>query len=114
MAIDLPDRQPLDRILEDMGTPIHGLYVYDYIKDKDITVEKIAAYHKQLWQEEKIDHVLTSSTDVQTELKEAGIPVSVIDLAYPNLVDAVEETKSLITLESHDSTQVVAGYLSFK
>jgi len=114
IAMDLPDRKPLNRVLKDLKIATDEPYVYDYIKDQEATVEKIAAYHIQLWQEDKIDHVLTSSTDVKMKLKEAGIPVSVIDVTYPNFVDAVKKTRSLMMLESHDATQVVAGYLSFK
>lgn len=114
VSIDLPDKQPLEMVLKDMRESSPSLYVYNYIEDNDVTVEKIAAYHEDLWKRGKVDHVLTSSIDVKNKLSEAGIPTSTIELAYPNLDAAAKETESLITLNKNDNSLVVSGYVTVK
>lgn len=114
LSIDLPDRQPLDMILKDWQGSLPEIHVHEYKDDEEATVENIARYHEQLWQEDKIDHVLTSSIDIKNRLQEAAIPATAMEVTYSNLVACLDETKSLITLRENDSSLVVVSHVTVK
>jgi len=114
LSVDLPEKQPLNMVLKDWKDAAPDLYLYEYMQESLPLTEKITAHHQQLWKEEKIDYVLTSSKDIKKQLKDVGIPVSCMEIPYTNLISAIRNTASLINLNSYDSTQVVAGYVSLK
>ncbi|WP_339226411.1 hypothetical protein NSQ77_12830 [Oceanobacillus sp. FSL K6-2867] len=114
ISIDVLDGQHLAEVSKELSFNNKQIYHYSYGDDESPDIQKITSFHQNLWNEGKIDYVLTSSKEVEILLKEAGIPGSSMIIPEVNLLHAIESAKSLTELNQHKSALLVAGYIRLK
>lgn len=114
LSIDVLDDCSVTEVLSELNLASDGIYTYSYKHEDDTNVSKIVDHHKQLWDEGKIDYVLTSLYEVSTDLQEQGIPTYQMDIPKRNIDNAIEECKNMTVLNMSKSAQIVAGYIRIK
>lgn len=114
LSIDVLDREYVDEVISELKMEDHEIYTYSYGDDAVLDIGKIFHHHKTLFQEGKIDYVLTSIEEVEQRLIEEGIPTSCMIIPKLNLERAVEKAKSIATLNKSKSAQIVSGFVQIK
>lgn len=114
ISIDVPKKIHINELLQDMQMTDLQIHAYEYEKNQIIPESEIAFYHLKLYNEGKIDGVLTSKIAVSEYLKAENVPVYQLQLPNKNIIDALEKTQELIDLAEHHSTQLVTGIISVK
>ncbi|WP_245604682.1 hypothetical protein [Paucisalibacillus globulus] len=114
LSIDVLDEIHVSEVLSELNLAGDDIYTYSYKQDEEVNTSQIVNYHKQLFEEGKIDYVLTSLHEVEKSLKEHGIPTYQMVIPKRNMDRAMEECKSIATLNMSKSAQIVAGYIRIK
>ncbi|MFC4558195.1 hypothetical protein ACFO3D_08215 [Virgibacillus kekensis] len=114
LSIDVLDSRHVDEVLQEIKLSDNQIYSYSYGDDDTVDIERIASFHENLWNEGKIDYALTSIQEVKDILKEKDIPTSCMKIPQLNLERAIDEAKSIATLNQSISAQIVAGYIQIK
>ncbi|BAC15029.1 hypothetical protein [Oceanobacillus iheyensis HTE831] len=114
ISTDVPKEIHINDLLQDMQMSDIQVHAYEYEKNRIIPESDIAFYHLKLYNEGKIDGVLTSKVAVLEYLKAENVPVYQLQLPNKNIIDALEKTQELIDLAEHYSTQLVTGIISIK
>ncbi|MHA6259137.1 hypothetical protein ACXYMX_04380 [Sporosarcina sp. CAU 1771] len=118
ISIDLPDRELLDLILLQLEIQPTPKFVTDYpwlANDftKDFVTTDILETHASLWESKQIDFVVTSIHSLYDELVELQIPCMRMVDPKKNIIDALEEAKSLGVLQHAKHSQVAVGLIAF-
>lgn len=113
LSIDVPDYKYMKKVEEELEFKDKQIYTYSFGEESP-HIEKIAFYHKKLWDEGKIDYVLTSSKEVELILQQFNIPVSCMVIPNINLEHAIREAKSLTELNQSKTPLLVTGYIRMK
>lgn len=86
----------IEKALQETGLPWQDIYIRYYSNGYDF--QEIIQFHLQLWQEGKIDGVITVLRNVYNGLKKLGVPVYQLTLTkleiYQSLKILVEKVKS--------------------
>ncbi|MUK88729.1 hypothetical protein GMD78_10030 [Ornithinibacillus sp. L9] len=114
LSIDVLDRKYVKEVLTELDLRDRDIYTYSYGQDDVVDIQKIVRFHKDLWDEGKIDYVLTSLTEVEEQLKDLGIPTNAMVIPKINIDKAIDRAKSVTTLNQSKSAQIVAGYAKIK
>lgn len=114
LSIDVLDSKHVEEVLSELKISSDEIYTYSFGAEDSVDLDKITRYHEGLWNEGKVDYVLTSIHEVELKLKEKGIPTSCMQVPKLHLERAVEEAKSIATLNQSISAQIVAGYVRIK
>lgn len=114
ISVDYHDEQIVQRVLQDVNLPKNQFFIYDYGLELEVSLESILSHHLKLWQEGKIDYVLTSAPSVEKELKAQNIPVIAMTIPAINLMQTIDELKTKIKLSQSTGAQVVTGYIELK
>ncbi|MGY0693372.1 hypothetical protein ACW2QC_11350 [Virgibacillus sp. FSP13] len=112
ISIDVPNRVHVDEVVTELAMHDHTIYTYSYGGELDI--DHIVTYHKNLWNEGKIDHVLTSIVDVKQKLTKQNVPTSCMQIPKINMEHAIECAKETAILNQSKSAQVTAGFVRLK
>lgn len=112
IAIDVAGEKDLLTVIEELD--LDKEFIQSYIHDTAETpdMEQLVKHYEQLWNEKKIDHVITSAEEVKLQLLEMGIPASTISVPDSKLFQAVEEAISLAKLSDFQNNQIVSGFIS--
>lgn len=113
LSLDVPDINYIEKVEEELKFKDKQIYTYSFGNESP-NIDKIALYHKRLWDEGKIDYVLTSSKEVESILQAFHIPVSCMVIPNINLESAIKEAKSLTELNHNKSPLVVTGFIQMK
>lgn len=111
LSIDVSDHSHVDKVLEELKMSDTEVYTLAFGKESDITIDKIVKHHQDLWNEGKIDYVLTSMDEVEQRLRKLGIPTSCMVIPTLNLEHTIEQANSIIKLNQSKSPQIVTGYV---
>nr|WP_222618945.1 hypothetical protein [Ornithinibacillus hominis] len=114
LSIDVLDEASVTEVLSELNISGTSIYTYSYQQNVEVNVEQIARYHKQLFEEGKIDYVLTSLYEVEQILQEQGVPCYPMATPKRNIDNAIEECKNITILNMRKSAQIVAGYIRIK
>ncbi|MUV37499.1 L-Ala-D/L-Glu epimerase [Lentibacillus sp. JNUCC-1] len=114
MSIDIDDRKYVDAVVAEQQLDKSGFHVYSYGNDRSIDIDQIVFFHKNLWESDHVDLVLTSSNIVEEKLKQANVPVERIQIPMVNLLNRIEEAKSIALVNQNTSSQMVSGYVRLK
>ncbi|WP_067727975.1 hypothetical protein [Oceanobacillus damuensis] len=114
ISIDIFNGKYLREVAEELGFEGKSIYSYSFGKDPQPDIDQIANFHKKNWEEGKIDNVLTCSREVESHMKDAGIPVICMSIPDINIKRAIEQAKSLTDLKKTTGTQLVTGYIRIK
>ncbi|MBP2076318.1 hypothetical protein [Oceanobacillus polygoni] len=114
ISIDILNGQHVEAVRKELNFDTKQIYHYSYGEDESLDIQKITSFHRKLWDEGKIDYILTSSKEVEIQLKKAGIPGSCMIIPEINLLHAIQSAKSLTELNQHKSALLVAGYIRIK
>lgn len=114
LSIDILDKEYVDEVISELEMEDQEIYTYSYGEDAVLDIGKIFHYHKTLYQEGKIDYVLTSIEEVEQRLIDEGIPTSSMIIPKLNLERAVEKARSIATLNKSKSAQIVSGFVQIK
>lgn len=114
ISIDVLNGQHVEEVAKELSFDNKQIYHYSYGADESTDIQQITRFHQKLWDEGKIDYVLTSSKEVEVQLREADIPGSCMIIPEINLLHAIQSAKSLTELNQHKSALLVAGYIRMK
>lgn len=114
ISIDVLNPKHVSAILEGLHIKDRDIYTYGYLREDTIHIDKIINHHKNLWEQGKIDYVLTSTVEVQESLTASEIPTYFMEIPKRNMLEAIKEAKSTIRFNQNISAQVVAGYVRMK
>ncbi|WP_430789983.1 hypothetical protein VBD025_05280 [Virgibacillus flavescens] len=114
ISIDVLDKTYVDEVVSELKMEDHEIHTYSYGDDTVLDIGKIFHFHKSLFEEGKIDYVLTSIEEVEQRLIDEGIPTSCMQIPKLNLERAIENAKSVATLNNSKSAQIVSGFVQIK
>jgi hypothetical protein len=114
LSIDVLDEIHVSEVLTELNLSEENIYTYSYKHHTEVNTNLVVDFHKQLWNEGKIDYVLTSLDEVERSLKEQGVPTYQMVIPKRNMDRAIEECKLAATLNMSKSAQIVAGYIRIK
>jgi len=112
-SIDILNKSNVDEVIAELNLNPREIYTYSY-ENQPINIQTIVHYHLKLWNEKKIDYVLTSIIEVKEQLLEIGVPTIFMHIPKMNIIDVIEKAKSVTALNKSKSTQIVAGYVQIK
>ena len=114
ISIDIPIEKHMAEIKNEFRCQEEQIYSYSY-EDKDTPdIDKIVSFHKKLWDDDLIDYVLSSSKEVESHMKDSGIPASTMIIPDIYLKQAIQDAKSLTILNRNKSALLVTGYIHIK
>src|SRR5699024_408804 len=112
-SIDILNKNLVDEVIAELHLHPRDIYTYSY-ENQTVDLQKIVHFHQQLWNEKKIDYVLTSIIEVKDQLLEIGIPATLMHIPKVNIVNVIEKAKSVTAFNKNKSTQINAGYVQIK
>lgn len=113
-SIDVADKKYVENILHDLDIRQHSVYVNDYLNKGKSAVEQMINFHRDLWHNEKIDFVMTSSKLIGSALTKDNIPVYYIDIPQKQFYDTINQAKHLVHANNHSIKRVVSSYIELK
>ncbi|WP_203363858.1 hypothetical protein [Bacillus sp. REN10] len=119
LSIDLPDRKYVDRVMKQLEMQPEALYVQDYPwmeeeHHQDFQVDYILSMHRKLWNQGKVDLIITSIHAVFDQLKQENIPCVRMLEPERNIIDSLKEAKMLGELQQSQQAQVALGYVKIE
>lgn len=114
LSIDVLDERPVEEVRKELAMDENKIYTYGFGDYTTIDLEKIIAYHQRLWNEGKIDYVLTSISEVEHRLIDLGIPARSMVIPNLNIKQALIRATSMTKFNHSQSAQIVAGYIRVK
>ncbi|MDY0409576.1 hypothetical protein [Paracerasibacillus soli] len=114
ISIDLLEVCHVEEVLQELKLTNRNVYTYSYGHLPLDQIDSIIFHHKNLWDNDKIDYVLTSSHEVSLRLTNMDIPNYYMQIPQANLEHALKRAKSMIALNKSISSQIVAGYVRLK
>ncbi|RYG72248.1 hypothetical protein EU245_11200 [Lentibacillus lipolyticus] len=115
LSIDIPDAGQVDEVLDEIGISRQTIFTCSYGRNNLIQdTNEIAAFHEAQWQAGKVDHVLTSLSEVEQIMDAKGIPVTCMQTPNLNIRHALEKAASIAVINQSKSAQIVAGYIRMK
>lgn len=114
LSIDVSHEDYVMQMLNDLSVKDQTIFTFSYQDEDLIDVDKIVGFHRQLWNDGKIDYVLTSSEDIAKELKKDHIPTHCIKVPARHISEAIDEAEKMIMLNKQTSKQIVSGHIYLK
>lgn len=109
LSIDVMDRRFVENVLSDIDYQHATPFIHEVTTAMDNTA--LFETHLSLWQQQKIDYVITSSHNVYEQLQQAHIPSMCILDSSTSILHRLEETKALSRMTKSESAKVVVGML---
>lgn len=114
IAIDVSHESNLKETLHELDIEEESTYVYVHNPYEYPNIDKLVSYYEELWEQKKIDYVLSSTEEVTKILNEKKIDCSTLKVPDLNLVKALEESISLAKLNEVQNKQIVTGFATIK
>ncbi|GAA0606642.1 hypothetical protein GCM10009001_24840 [Virgibacillus siamensis] len=114
LSIDVLDSHHVDEVLSELEIDDTEIHTYSFGQDNDIDLDRIAAFHEEMWKQGKSDYALTAIHEVELILREKNIPASCMQIPMLNIERTIEQAKSIATLNQSKNAQIVAGYFRIK
>ncbi|SET51139.1 hypothetical protein SAMN05216389_11346 [Oceanobacillus limi] len=114
LSMDALNKDLVDEVMSELELSNRDIYSYCYGQDKVVDIDNVVSFHKKLWDEGKIDYVLTSLDEVEQKLKLHDIPTNCMMIPQINMEKAIEKVKSITLFNKNKSAQIVAGYVKIK
>ncbi len=114
LSVDVPNGEVMEKVLRELGLEDSAVYTYAYGETDNIQIDDVVASHERLWNEGKIEFVLTSIKEVQNRLQEKGIPSKYMVIPLGNITEAIEQALSIVTLKSSTSALIVTGIVRIR
>lgn len=111
ISIDVMNIQHVRNVVNDILYEGPLPYIQEIHIDKPFN--HIFLEHKQLWQEGKIDFVITSIHSIYDALKAEDIPVMRMHDPNSSIIRRLEQTKALSKMTKSESAKAVVGVLEF-
>lgn len=112
LSIDIPNQEVVHKVIQELGVDSQTIHTHAYGESHDI--EEIVTHHEILWNQGKIEYVLTSIKEVKRRLETKNIPVENMVIPIGNIATSIEEAISIVTLNNSISTQVVSGIVNIR
>ncbi|RDW22363.1 hypothetical protein CWR48_01260 [Oceanobacillus arenosus] len=113
-SVDVIEGANIIPVLRELNIHREHVFHYSYLRDVVVDLDEIIEHHTHLWNEGKIDHVITSSKEVEYRLYLLNIPASLMRIPSKNIEQAIMKAASMINFKQTTSAQVVVGYASLK
>ncbi|PAV31478.1 hypothetical protein CIL05_02150 [Virgibacillus profundi] len=113
-SIDVLNQIHVDEVLTELNKLDKDIYTYSISENGLVDLDKIVSFHQNLWKEGKIDFVLTSSNEIEQQLKGLGITARTMHVPKINLRRAMTEAKTMTKLNQSKSAQIVIGKIRIK
>lgn len=115
-SIDACDDRPVKNVLSEFSISENEVHILKMDETMFLNYHQVTNYHQRLWEQGKIDFVLTSLEEVKHTLKQKNIPVSCMPIPNVNLAAAIDEARKIGQLYNYqkNTVQVVIGYLELK
>lgn len=113
-SIDIGNRKFVKNILHDLKIDDESIYMIDYGQTSDLTAEQIVNFHLNLWKDQKIDFILTSSHYIYDRLKDLDVSVYIVNVPKKYFHLALERAKQLIHFKRHSIKRIVTGYIQLQ
>lgn len=114
IAVDVLEEKHIDAVINELEFDRNNVQVFLHNPFDTPKPERLLSYYEQLWDEKKIDYVVTSLDEVREKLAERNIPASTIALPDLILTQAIEDAISLVKLAQSQNNQIVTGYVTVK
>lgn len=116
ISIDVCNDKPVYKVFSELHLQDNDIYLLQTKESMLHHLQPIIDYHEKLWEEGKIDYVVTSFEEVKDTLKQKNIPVQKMHTPTLNMEMAMEEVKQVVKLQDYqaNTTQVVIGYIQLK
>lgn len=114
LSIDVLDSNHVDGVLKELKIDDTEIYAHSFGENDEIDIDRIAAFHEQLWQQGKIDYALTAIHEVEKKLKEKNIPTSCMQIPMLNIERTIDKGKSIAKLNQSKNPQIVVGHIRIK
>lgn len=114
ISIDMLEQCPIDNVIQELQLQDRDIFIHPYGNMTAIDPKVIANLHIQLWQNKRIDSVLTSVEEVAAILVEMGIPVATMHMPDINVAHAVNKAITITQINQSKSAQIVASYVKLK
>ena len=115
MSIDIMMEQGLVyEILHDLNIETQEIYVYSFGKGTKLDMRQIIDNHLALWQEKKIDYVLTSVGEVEKELLKENVRCKRITMPKRNMEKAIEKAIEMAKHRISKNAQIAVGFVKIK
>ncbi|WP_269410646.1 hypothetical protein [Lentibacillus daqui] len=111
VSIDAPERNRVSEVSTELAMHDHHIYTYSYGDQVQFDINQIVAFHEQLWQQGKIDYVLTSIEEVEEQLTACDVTAYCMKVPKVNIANAINQAKAKATLNQTKSTQICAGFV---
>ncbi|MDF2037778.1 hypothetical protein P2R12_12515 [Cytobacillus oceanisediminis] len=114
VSIDLPRGEFLEGVLSEAGIAESVIYVkeypwiYDFLEEKELSIEEFVTFHANLYEQKKTAFSLTSIHAVYDQLQEKGIPSMFMVQSIPTLKEGLEKATTLAELNQSKNSQVAA------
>lgn len=112
IAIDVVGGKYIHGVINELGIDKSSIYTFTHDTLGRPDFEQLLSFYEKLWDEKKIDYVLTSTEEIRLQLEERNIPASTISLPDFNITQAIEEAISLAKLKQSQNNQIVTGLIS--
>src|SRR5699024_7379777 len=106
-STDITRPEYVSAVLRELNIKNRDIYTYSYAREGAVHINNITAHHKKLWDQGKIDYVLTSITEVQENLSHKDIPAYLMEIPERNILEAIEQARSTMQFNQRISAQIV-------
>lgn len=112
VSVDVVEKELVKEAADEFGIEIQDIYAMPY--SSDITEDEYIKRHTQLWEEGKVDTILSALGSVYSRLKEKGLPVYRLSITVSLIKFSIESLMSKITTKQIKANQIGIQILKIK
>ncbi|GGB38079.1 hypothetical protein GCM10011409_14420 [Lentibacillus populi] len=113
-SIDVLNHNHVKEVMTELAMHDHPIYTYSYGEDRELDIDRIIKHHEDLWNDGKIDYILTSIEEVAERLEKNNIPAFCMQIPKINMENAIERARETAKLNQSKSVQIVSGFVRIK
>lgn len=112
VSIDLVERELVNEIVDELGIEIEELYVMPY--DSDKSENEYIKRHIELWENGKVDIIISAFGAIYNELKAKGLPIYRLNLTTPLIKSSIENLINKVKTNQIKANQIAIQILKIK
>ncbi|MDQ0889806.1 hypothetical protein QFZ81_004894 [Paenibacillus sp. V4I9] len=115
LSIDLPFSKHAYKVFEELEIDTESIYVTDFQQVQSgmrFDMDKLVEFHYNLWEQKKVDYVLTSVSSVYSKLLHLGVNVYRMLFPEKNIKSAIRNAVAQGELLVSKNSQVAVGLVS--
>ena len=115
VSIDLFNSNIMEKVLTMLGVDPTSMYMIDYknrLDQADFDIDRIIHFHQLLWEQKKIDFVLTSIHAIFNQLQQLHIPVMKMTDPPKNIMNSLQAAMNQANYLKSKAAQVAVAYIS--